>query len=165
MNESIERELSVLEGRETTGSGLLVFEVKIEGYHLGQVISRAEEVLMIIDRQVAMGWPADEKWREILPEWFVSSCAPEMTDQESEAWLKRWDAMPEEERAIEESLKIWSLLDWIYWMHPERRTWFWQGADASSGRVRIGCESWPFPSGSLFWLLKSAGAVTTEFRD
>ena len=168
MNGPIERELSLLEGNETNeinASGQLGFEVKIEGRDLRQIIGRAEDVLMTVDRQVARGWPAAAKWREVLPEWFVNACAPEMTESESEAWLKRWDGMSEEERAIEESSKSWSLLDWIYWMHPEHRTWFWQGTDASSGRVRVACDSWPFPSGYLFWLLKAAGAERMEFLD
>jgi hypothetical protein len=64
------------------------------------------------------------------------------------------------ERA-EEQKKPWSLDNWVHWMRPENREWYWWDAEVVGGAaavVEVEVDGWPFPWGSLEWLLKAAGA-------
>lgn len=126
------------------------------------LIRKAKSVLAIIDETALLGdWPEIDNWRSRLPQWFVDACAPAMSELEANTWLIRWKKMSLKERAADEASRLWSLDNWLYWMEPERRTWFWIRAEPISSEdvmFAIDVEEWPFPWDNMKWLWKAAGA-------
>jgi len=127
---------------------------------LDALIRKSKTVLEIVDRQ-ALGddWPTPERWPSLLPRWFIDACAHEMTPAEAQRWLARWEKLDEEQRRAEEKGKAWALADWLYWMEPGRRSWWWWDSHVNDRcEVDVQVDEWPFPWGSLSWLLRAAGA-------
>jgi len=126
------------------------------------MIRRVKTVLAVIDETALLGdWPQADQWRSRLPKWFVDACAPAMSELEANTWLIRWKKMSLKERAADEASRLWSLDNWLYWMEPERRAWFWLCADPVSPQevmFTVDVDSWPFPWDDMKWLWKSAGA-------
>jgi hypothetical protein len=141
------------------GLGLVRFITSTTG-GVEAVLSRAKQVLARVD-EYAPRRPSDDEWRRVLPAWFVARCAPELSSQEAEAALSRWRAMSPSDQREAEKQHRWPLLDWLYWLEPERRGWFWWDANASDDShavVAVEVQGWPFPWGALSWLLRAAGA-------
>ena len=134
-----------------------------------EILNKVISVLEIVDEATLNGALTEEQWAFRLPEWFVSACALPMTAEQAEQWLKRWKALPSEEQTRVEIEKDWSLDNWLYWMEPENRQWFWWDAkvldDCDHILVATEVEVWPFPWGSLRWLFKAAGAFAFEPED
>jgi len=132
------------------------------------VLTKATSLLRTVDEitLLSTSWPTDEQWSLKLPGWFTSVCAEPMTQQQAEQWLAWWRDLPPDEQAKVEIEKDWSLDNWLYWMQPENRQWFWWDAkilgDCNHVVVVVQVESWPFPWGSLRWLFKAAGASALE---
>ena len=149
------------------GIGLVTFDVDCDG-NAQQVYERSREVLRIIVQQYEKPWwPPLEEWKRILPQWFVEACAPEESHEEAERWSKWWRNLPREEQRRVEAEQRWSVDNWIYWFEKVNRHWWWWDALVDSPdemRVAVQVEGWPFPWGSLRWLLKASGAdeVTSE---
>lgn len=133
------------------------------------VIEKVKSVLNIVDRESLLGWPTDEQWVAILPEWFQSKCAPPMTQEQSEKWLSWWRKLSHEDKIKAENEKKWSLENWLYWMEPDNRNWFWWDANILDGGNRIilevAVDGWPFPWGDLRWLFIAAGAYDLESEE
>ncbi len=133
-----------------------------------QVLSKAKTVLTELDQVAIEDWPPDSTWCEVLPDWFVAQCAPEPTREESEALLKSWRVLTWEEQARFEREDIWPLSSWLYWLKPENRKWFWWDAaelDADKIVIAVEVDDWPFPWGSLAWLLRAAGATRVDAEE
>lgn len=99
--------------------------------------------------------PNLDRWRDLLPEWFIAQCGPEISMEEA---LRR-RALPMEERI--RYAQTWSLSAWVHWLQPSERHWSWWTATPISSsilRITVAANSHPFPSGSLEWLLKCCGA-------
>jgi len=146
------------------GAGLVRFVITCPN-NSSDVLTRAREVLESILCHSGGDWPADERWREVLPSWFVSTCAPDMTNEEAAHWLGWWRSLPFEKQAQAEREKKWTLSNWIYWFNPEERQWYWWDASItspSSFEVVVEVKQWPVPWGSLNWLLRASGADTVE---
>jgi hypothetical protein len=130
------------------------------------VLLRATSVLRTINEASLTGWLTDEQWEEKLPEWFTAACAPPMTQEQAEAWLSRWKKLPPDKQARAEIEKDWSLENWLFWMEPDNRQWFWWDAkvldDSDHIIVAVEAAVWPFPWGSLRWLFTAAGASALE---
>jgi hypothetical protein len=131
------------------------------------VLVKVISLLRTVDETALLtSWPTDEQWVLKLPEWFSSACTVPMTQQQAEQWLAWWKNLPIDEQAKAESEKGWSLDNWLYWMQPENRQWFWWDAkildDCDQAIVIVQVKSWPFPWGSLQWLFKAAGASALE---
>lgn len=129
-----------------------------------QVLEKAKAVLKVVNRHSTGEWPNDDKWKELLPNWFVKSCSPELSQAEAEAELARWRQLPREEQIREEE-DLWSLSNWVYWFKPGNRQWYWWDAavlDADNVVIAIEVEGWPFPWGSLGWLFRVAGAANVK---
>ena len=147
------------------GIGTVRFIVRTTTDRPADIVARTREVLLIVNEASRVVWPSAEKWRKLLPSWFVASCAPERSKQEADAWLAQWEAMSWEEKQRVERDKRWSLQNWLYCFQPEERTWYWWDAaniDDGSAIVAVEVESWPFPWGELSWLLRAAGAETVD---
>lgn len=56
----------------------------------------------------------------------------------------------------------WSLADWLHWLEPSQREWFWWDAFLQSRNTlleRVQVNGWPTPLGALEWLLRVCGAT------
>lgn len=132
------------------------------------VLSKAKAVLLEVDHAAIGHWPADREWRDVLPDWFVHRCAPELTQEEAEELQRRRRELSPEERARVEKDWTWSLLNWLYWFQPENRTWYWWDAmELSPDKIVVAIEvdEWPFPWGALSWLLRAAGAIDVHSEE
>jgi hypothetical protein len=128
----------------------------------GSVRERAVEVLRAILAHGGPPWPAVAEWRKLLPGWFVENSAPERSRAEAERWLVRWRSLSAEEQAKATSVQSWTLADWLYWLEPAERQWFWWDSVIESPdelHVMVDVPGWPAPLGALDWLLRAAGAV------
>lgn len=130
------------------------------------VLTKAKSVLRCVDKAALENWPSEEEWAEILPDWFVAACAPEMSRAQAEEWLASWKRLSKDEQARVELEKDWSLADWLYWMEPANREWFWwdtkSADDVDHILVAIEVDGWPFPWGALRWLFKACGASAVD---
>ncbi len=167
------RESAFLKGSPGTevkplGAGIVKFRVMTKE-PAPIVLNRVRSVLSVIDETAMVNkWPDDAAWTARLPKWFVAGCAPTMTEREANSWLIKWNKMSAVEKAKAEEEKAWSIDNWLYWMQPENRQWYWWDAEAVeevAALVAIEVEAWPFPWGSLKWLLKVAGATSVESVD
>ena len=151
-------------GEQPDGDGLVEIYALAPGT-ASDVVTRCRQVVKaIIDN--GDPWPNLDEWKKKLPDWFASACAPEQTREEAERWLVWWRSLPPAEKAAAEDERGWSLSDWLYWLEPEQRDWFWwEGRAVSNDRAIIAVEVMDFnaPLGSLKWLLRTAGA--REVRD
>jgi hypothetical protein len=151
------------------GLGTVRFKVVCRG-DSETVLQNAKEVLTALVRKAISEWPwpDDHKWRNALPQWFVERCGEELTAEEAEKWLEWWRGLPWEKQQQVEKEKPWSLSDWIYWFHPNQRTWYWWDAQCTSAYVcwvATEVDEWPFPWGALDWLFRAAGAVSVKAED
>ena len=128
-----------------------------------EVLNGVREVLLdVLPRTPDSGLSLD-RWRELLPSWFVQEFAKEPTVEE----LKAWATVPVEERAKLKS--NWPLSSWIYWFDEEdERIWRWQGAKVVNDYefwVALDLEEDPSPIGALEWLLEASGVqhLSREF--
>jgi len=125
------------------------------------ILNQSRDVLTVVLDHAGSSWPELDEWRRLLPQWFVDRCAPERSEQEAQEWLRRWRDLTPEQRVRAERVEPWSLADWLHWMQPESRQWFWWHAlVGSDGTLRVQLEvlGWPAPVGALEWLLRAAGA-------
>jgi hypothetical protein len=125
-----------------------------------QVLRKAKEVMAAVASVDANRWPSTEHWRELLPHWFVERCPPEP----SEEFIAKMLSMPPEgRRALED--RFWDVESWVHWFRPENRVWSWWDATAIDDNtlvIALEVTEWPFPWGSLKWLLRAAGATSVE---
>jgi hypothetical protein len=126
------------------------------------VLRWAKDVLTLVLQQPDPSMISIERWRELLPDWFVRRCAPEITKEEAE----RRRLLPTKERiALAEH---WSLGGWIYWFRPNERWWKWWDDEVTSPnvvRVRLVVPGFPYPSGAVEWLLAASGASSIDKLD
>lgn len=149
-------------GERRSGAGL-VDVVAVGSANAGEVLDRVRAVIeVVIDHQLG-DWPDIEQWRSLLPGWFVDACADQMTRDQADAWLAWWQTLPADQQAAASDEVGWSLPDWLSWLEPDERQWFWWDARIEMPdrlRVTVEIPGWPAPLGALEWLLQAAGAVT-----
>lgn len=137
-------------------------DVVAEGADPQVILGRCREVLMTILDYPESAWPGSEEWARLLPAWFVAASSPQQTRAETEEWLARWRSLSPADKARAESEQPWTLDDWLFWMNPAERTWYWWDAAVQpDGRLRVVVEipGWPTSYGSLEWLIRAAGAT------
>jgi hypothetical protein len=130
-----------------------------------EVLAKSKEIMKIIIENSLKDWPSDEDWAKKLPQWFISECAPEMSQEEANSWIKWWHSLSREQQDEVEKNKKWSLLDWLYWLEPSRRAWFWWDAQTKGNKellIAVEVTSWPFAWGALGWLFRACGAKHIE---
>lgn len=109
-----------------------------------------------------------EEWRAILPGWFVAACGPEMSLEDAELWLVWWRALGPEGKALAETDSRWPLADWLYWVTPSERPWYWWDAEVTGDgglRVIVEVPGWPTALGALDWLLRACGVREIVHED
>jgi hypothetical protein len=147
---------------EVPGGAGTVTVLARDGADAVEVLERARAVLLGVLEHSGPKWPALEEWRLLLPPWFVAACAPEMSREDAEHWLAWWRALGPAEKARAESERRWTLADWLYWLVPSERQWFWWDAEVGGDgalRVTVEVSGWPTTLGALDWLLRAAGAA------
>lgn len=133
-----------------------------------RVGQRAREVLRAVLMHARSSWPLLSEWRQLLPVWFVEGSAPEQSREEAERWLAWWRSLPTGERAQVTHGRRWTLSDWLYWLEPSARQWFWWDAaveDPDTLRVTVEISDWPAALGALEWLLRAAGALEVTYEE
>lgn len=152
-------------GEKPGGVGTVRFDVSTAA-GAEEVLRRAKQVLQVIDKAILDGWPSTEGLVPQLPGWFTAACAPPMSREQSDEWLARWRRLPPDEQVKAQNELKWSLDDWLYWMEPANRQWFWWDAEVAGdkklAKVAIEVEGSPFPWAALRWLLVAAGAFAVE---
>jgi len=147
-------------GEEPGGVGAIT--VLARGSEARTVLDRCRSVLAVILDHSGPEWPTVEEWRSLLPKWFVAASSPERSREDAERWLAWWRTLGPADQARAESEQRWTLADWLYWMEPFERQWFWWDAEiGTDGTLRVTVEipSWPAALGALDWLLRAAGAA------
>lgn len=144
------------------GVGLL--ELRVSALEsAAEVIARTKAVLRVV---VSMSrGEFGRAWATRLPRWFADGCSPEQTGEADEAWLRWWRGLEPEARELAARERPWTLADWMHWMHPEERQWFWWDArveDRDSAVVLVEIPGWPPAVGALEWLLRVAGAAEVD---
>jgi hypothetical protein len=143
-----------------TGMGTVRFVAKCSG-NAGEVLSKTKELMTVVNHNSIPHWPSDVAWRRLLPNWFVARCSPEKSQKEAEEWLAWWKSLSRDEQKKIEATNAWSLLNWLYWLEPDNRQWYWWDGivlDHDTLMVAVEVDSWPFGWGDLSWLLRAAGA-------
>lgn len=97
-----------------------------------------------------------------VPAWFVQACAPEPTAAERERWLAWWRTLDHAGKVVAERERGWTLQEWLSWMEPQERTWWWDAQPTSEfdATIAVEVEGWPTALGALEWLLTASGAST-----
>lgn len=151
--------------REVAGGvGLVEVHVSTSG-DANDLLRRSREVLRAILAATSEGWPAETAWRERLPHWFVEACAVEESAEDAARWLAWWRALDDKARARAARERPWSLADWLHWLHPDERQWYWWDGSVvgqHAARIIVEVAGWPAPLGALQWLLNAAGADAIE---
>lgn len=126
------------------------------------VVDRAADVLGAVLELGSPVWPSLDRWRSGLPRWFVGGCAPELSTDERASWLAWWRSLDPPARIRAEADRAWALSDWLSWLEPGGREWFWWDVDrrADDADVLVMVLGWPYPDGALRWLLRVAGATS-----
>lgn len=154
-------------GERAGGAGTVGVVARCRG-DAGRVGERAREVLRGVLAHAGPPWPSVREWRLLLPAWFVEGSAPEQSREEAERWLSWWRSLPAEEQAQVTRAQRWTLADWLYWLEPSERQWFWWDAVIESPdtlRVSVEVSGWPAPLGALDWLLRAAGAIEVAHEE
>jgi hypothetical protein len=129
------------------------------------VIARVKDVLRMVVSAPG-GDEASPLFGSIeLPEWFEAACAPEPIAEDEAKWLEWWRALEPEARARAAAEKPWTVADWLHWMQPGERQWFWWDARIDAPHeaiIRLEIHGWPTATGALLWLLRVAGASAVE---
>ena len=142
------------------GLGLVRFVVVCNGNAVA-VLETATAVMRVVCLGFSQGFKDEINWRSVLPVRFSGACAKEMSPEESERWLKRWQSLSDQEREEEERNRTWSLDNWMYWMDPRERSWqWWDAVIVSPDRINVSLvvNSWPFGWGAVSWLFRGSGA-------
>ena len=163
-NEEREHLLHGVRANQSPG-GVGLIELIAATTDTSALLARARAVLTVVLDSDRSDWLDDAHWQRMLPAWFKTACAPDLSEKQATEELARWRALPAEDRQSWQQDKQWSTTNWLYWMHPDNRTWFWWDARAENDRVvrlQVQIDGWPTPTGSLRWLLRAAGATNVE---
>jgi hypothetical protein len=147
-------------GERAEGLGTERFVVRCPG-NAEAVLRNAREVMEVTLQFGLDDWPSDSEWPSLLPPWFVAACAPDMPEEERQRAIEAPIRLADEEQDDEP----WSVLNWVFWLHPDERQWRWWDASISSENellVLIQIDGWPYSWGALSWLLRASGAQEVD---
>ncbi|MDF7666322.1 hypothetical protein PT273_00365 [Orbaceae bacterium ESL0727] len=160
------------ENVRATGIGIARFVVSCESNAIN-ILHLAKKTLELVASYSEIDWPSLEKWKKILPVTFVDNCIPERTKEEIDEKIAYRKSLPWEKqlKLLQEDEK-WSLDEWLYWMEPQNRQWFWWKAYEFDDEIRdthflveVTVYNEPFLWGSLKWLFKACGAIDVISTD
>jgi hypothetical protein len=140
----------------------LLADFLVEGENAETILTSAREAWRAAIEQNDPAGLSLAAWRQVLPYWFIDRCGPEISIEEA----VRRRSLPMAERV--KLAETWSLSAWVHWLRPTERQWVWWDAHVTSPRslrVVVVVKGYPFPAGSLQWLLKCAGAESVELLE
>ncbi len=154
------------------GIGLILFDVTCPG-NAESVLERSKEIMSIVVQQYQEPWPSCNEWLQLMPEWFVSKCAPELSAEEEKLELERWQKLSPEQQSTQDLEESWSLSEWISWFEvgnspQEIRYWFWWDSilrNSNLFHVALEVVDVPFPWGSFDWLIRASGAIDVSLSE
>jgi hypothetical protein len=152
------------DGEKAGGAGLVEVVVGASG-DVGDLLIRCREVLRTVLEVTGEEWSSDGTWSKKLPDWFVQGCVAEQSAEEAAKWLAWWRGLDDEARARAARERPWSLSDWLHWLQPDERQWYWWDGVAHGqheARILVEVPGWPVALGALEWLLRVAGADSVE---
>jgi hypothetical protein len=156
------------DGEVPGGTGLVEVLVRTSG-DAGDLLRRCCDVLRVVVSASAPGdWPSEATWSARLPRWFVQAAAAEESEEQAAQWLAWWRGLDQEARARAARERPWSLADWLHWLQPDERQWYWWNGvaeGAHEARVFVEVSGWPAALGSLEWLLRAAGAESVNISE
>jgi hypothetical protein len=132
------------------------------------ILERCRDVMAVVLEHSGPRWPAEHEWPALLPEWFIAACAPERSQAEAQRWLAWWRTLGPEAKAAAERDRRWTLTNWLFWLEPAERQWYWWDSETcADGRLRVAVEvgGWPAALGALDWLLRAAGAIQVTHEE
>ena len=151
---------------EQPRDGFLV-SIIVRSDQAGEVLEKAKTVLRAVAALPADAF--DSGWAQAaLPGWFVAACADEQSPADRTAWLDWWRSVDDAARVAAGNERPWTVQDWLGWMEPGERTWFWWDSrltEADTGTVSVVVDGWPAALGSLLWLLRASGATDVVLND
>lgn len=147
--------------------------VKCEG-NAPEVRENAREVLLAINHAYFYeSWPTISEWIDILPRKFTESFSPELSPTEEKAYIA-WLSTLSYEQKMEQARKKekWRLSDWLIWMEPTERLWFWWGATELGKRTKqdyflitVNLLDELYLTGALEMFFECCGAISIEKYD
>jgi hypothetical protein len=148
-------------------AGVGIIRLRVSGpTHPAEILQRARQVVTVIDQASLDGWPAAKELVPQLPDWFTAACSEPMSQEQAEEWLAWWKRLPAAKQAEAANAKGWSVDNWLYWMEPVNRQWFWWDAQLNAAgeaaNVVLDVDDWPAPWGALKWLFRTAGASVVK---
>lgn len=147
-------------GEEPQG---LLAEVAVEcDTDASRILDATRQVWAIAIKQSNPGETSLDEWKKLFPKWFVEKFGSEISMEEA----TRRRALPMQERR--RLAETWSLGAWMHWLKPSERQWAWWDAEIVSPQllqVKVVVDGFPFPAGSLQWLLKCCGARSAEILE
>ncbi|MFG1805035.1 hypothetical protein [Streptomyces sp. NPDC049040] len=157
---------------------LLDVEATFTAQDPDQTIARIREVLLAVLPYAAgpaEAWPADDRWPDILPAWFVQHRAPETPAHQdgSGAWATWWRGLTGQQRETGISTDAaagWRLPDWLGPFAPggagDSRSWRWWKGGArgrSTGWVRFSIDGRRYGGRrALLLLMEAAGGYDID---
>lgn len=147
-------------------NGVGLVRVILHASRPGDVLARAKAVLSSIVQLEPARF--NETAAQHLPEWFIAACTPQPTQDEQEQWLAWWRTLDHKSKATAERERGWTLQEWLSWMEPDQRTWWWWDAEVTgptTAIVHVTVEGWPSALGALHWLLAASGADDSQPDD
>lgn len=112
----------------TEGAWGDTFLVKCNGNanHVRQLIRNI--LLIFNDAYRHSRWYDFDEWLEILPKSFTEKFLPELNAANAEKLRHAWFNMSYEEKLAQAAIKQqWRLSNWLFYMMPDERRWFWWG--------------------------------------
>lgn len=139
------------------GSLLMPFNVYCQS-NANEVLEKSKEVLEIVLKKSDSNWLSETEWYNLLPQWFIERCTPEITKKEIVGKLDE---------------QAWSVINWVNWFEPtddpyNQRYWFWWDAWIKSNShivIVVQAVDLPFPWGALEWLMLASGAIEVKEAD
>ena len=166
--------LNIYASAKPKGFFLMPFEVTNIS-NAREFADKINQVVRLVNTN-SSNWPDYEYWLSILPLWFINYCKTQMSKQENNEWLLYWKTLNNEDKREAEIKKGWALADWLYWMEPCNRPWFFYSIelqDSTCVLVTVFTDENSPPVGALEWLLnsnringviESMGSVSIDFN-
>jgi len=131
------------------------------------VLSRAREIFLLLNRYALLwpdGWPGDDQWAAILPGWLLEPGEPPQAPPPSSLKARLLSYFSRSKlKYIDPGFH--DLANFAYSFQPSARRCYWQNAALENHRIRAFFRFQDsFPSDSLFWLFRKAGACKVLFE-
>jgi hypothetical protein len=144
-----------------------ILKIKIISDNSDYSLNEIKKILCLVIESILKyaKWPNDDEFLKILPDYFINKFGPEMTENEKQEWLIKWNSLNLNEKIEEKKNIKWTLSNWLFWINPEERSWKWfysKIIDKNNFIIEIISDEDSFPYGALEWLIKTSGGKIIE---